>query len=283
MHQFGVEHRAVSAVRVHDEFAVAGYLHVARHAAHDVPQLDLLGQVAGDHQARPDLHGTRVAPGPFGGAGLPSSDVPAALMSPEAGEAAIRRDLGTSVRLYGALLVTSGGNASLILAPKVSVHLGAEWISFAAVGEPDVGPLSALVPEVETIPQQTLHLLESRLAYEIRVQSVVASVATDIRFNRRDSLLIQAAAPIWAWTKLPSWMDKYGGEERGFLDLGECWSAGLAWQAHYRNLDIRVGIGLSSVPGSWIVQTTDLRWRFGGSKRREFRKGLHQWRSGETP
>ena len=184
---------------------------------------------------------------------------------------------------FNALLVTSGGNASLILAPKVSVHLGAEWISFAAVGEPDVGPLSALVPEVETIPQQTLHLLESRLAYEIRVQSVVASVATDIRFNRRDSLLIQAAAPIWAWTKLPSWMDKYGGEERGFLDLGECWSAGLAWQAHYRNLDIRVGIGLSSVPGSWIVQTTDLRWRFGGSKRREFRKGLHQWRSGETP
>lgn len=183
--------------------------------------------------------------------------------------------------LFRAVFVTAGGNASLLLAPQWSVHAGAQWMYFAAVGNPEIEELGANIKMLEGLDPAALQMLQDRLAYEVRVETVFVSGATDVRLNRRDSLILQGRMAVWSWTELPDIALPFGKEDRGFLPMGEAWSASLAWQFHWRNVDLRVGIGASSIPGAWAFESFDLAWRFGGRGRVDHRRRIRQWASGE--
>lgn len=185
--------------------------------------------------------------------------------------------------LFRALYVTAGGNASLLIAPQWSVHAGGQWMYVAAVGNPEIEELGANVKMLEGLDPAALQMLQERLAYEVRVETVFVSAATDVRLNRRDSLILQGRMAVWSWTEVPDIALPFGTEDRGFLPLGEAWSASIAWQFHWRNVDLRVGIGTSSVPGAWAFESFDLAWRFGGRGRGDHRRRTRSWASGEGP
>ena len=116
------------------------------------------------------------------------------------------------------------------------------------------------------------------------------NVATDVRFNRRDSLLLQASATVWARVV-----------ERGFeappilgLDeafnlnsgttspIAETYTASASWQFSWRRVDLRVGAGISNVPGAWLLQSTDLSYRFGGKTRTTERRMKRTWKRNKS-
>jgi hypothetical protein len=180
-----------------------------------------------------------------------------------------------------ALYVVAGGTASVILNPHWSVHAGGTWIYAAAVGEPDLVSLADTVDpyvEGEMPSDATLSYLGERLAYEVRAEAVTIRLATDVRLNRRDSIILQGQAAVWAWTQVPDYAERFVHEDTGFLPFGDSYTASLAWQFSWRNVDLRVGAGVSSVPGAWLMNTVDLAWRFGGETRGEQGKRLRAWR-----
>jgi hypothetical protein len=184
--------------------------------------------------------------------------------------------------LFRAVYVTAGGNASLIVSKAWSLHLGAQWMYFAAVGNPDIEELGANITALDGLNPAALQMLEKRLAYEVRIETVFLSAATDIRLNRRDSIVLQGRTALWSWTELPDLVGAYGTEDKGFLPIGEAWSASIAWQLHFRNVDLRIGVGASSVPGAWALETFDLAWRFGGRGRSDIRQRTRGWRLAPT-
>lgn len=179
---------------------------------------------------------------------------------------------------YNAVLANAGGTASVRIA-NAAIHGGAQWLYFAAIGEPDLVELSQVSPSLARVPTPAIRLLQERYQYEVRVEMVVVNAAADIRLNRRDSLLLLGTTPVWTVSQLPDWAARYGGEYDGPVGAFESWSLAFAWQMHFRNIDLRVGIGTSPVPGAWVAQAFDLSWRFGGPTRAAWRKDLRAWRA----
>ncbi|MDP2314190.1 MAG: hypothetical protein Q8P41_14905 [Pseudomonadota bacterium] len=181
-----------------------------------------------------------------------------------------------------AVYVTAGGCVSVIVTPAWSLHGGAQWIYGNAAGQPDLDDTAERVaPYGVAVPSDaTLHYLEERLAYVVRAEAVTLRAATDIRLNRRDSIVLQGQAVIWAWTRYPGYAERFVTEDSGYLPLGDSYTASIAWQFSWRNVDLRVGGGVSSVPGAWLLNTVDLAWRFGGTTRGHQGKRLKAWRTG---
>ncbi|MDP2308064.1 MAG: hypothetical protein Q8P18_18720 [Pseudomonadota bacterium] len=179
-----------------------------------------------------------------------------------------------------ALYVTAGGTASVIVTPAWSLHGGAQWTYAAAIGEPDLAATAEVVePLVGNLPSDaSLQYLSERLAYEVRIEAVTLRAATDFRINRRDSIILQGQAVLWAWTRYPNYAERFVSEESGFVPITDTYTASLAWQFSWRNVDLRVGGGISSVPGAWLLNTVDLAWRFGGKTRGHQAKRLQAWR-----
>lgn len=182
-----------------------------------------------------------------------------------------------------AVYVTAGGTASLIVTPAWSLHAGGQWTYAAAIGEPDLTATADVVePLVGNLPSDaSLQYLSDRLAYEVRIEAVTLRAATDFRINRRDSIILQGQAVLWAWTRYPNYAERFVAEDSGFVPITDTYTASLAWQFSWRNVDLRVGGGISSVPGAWLLNTVDLAWRFGGATRGHQAKRLRAWREGE--
>ena len=65
----------------------------------------------------------------------------------------------------------------------------------------------------------------------------------------------------------------------GWLPVSRSYLAAVAYQATFRHLEIRLGIGLSAIPHTWATSAFDVSWRFGGATRGEARKMKLGWRS----
>ncbi|MDP6933892.1 MAG: hypothetical protein QGG40_13290, partial [Myxococcota bacterium] len=63
----------------------------------------------------------------------------------------------------------------------------------------------------------------------------------------------------------------------------EAYAASLSWQFAWKHSDLRFGLGTSSVPGAWLMQSTDLSVRLGGKVRREERRMRKGWRRSRDP
>jgi hypothetical protein len=53
--------------------------------------------------------------------------------------------------------------------------------------------------------------------------------------------------------------------------------ASIAWQFSWQHWEARVGAGVSSIPGSWVLNTWELSYRFGGKTRVKERRMLETW------
>lgn len=189
--------------------------------------------------------------------------------------------------------IESGAYISQVLHDKLSVHGGASYTSMGARGVPDFGRVSPLI----TMATGDLSAYNPPPDFfgpkppALRAEAITARVAVDLRFNRRDSLVLQA------WTMVGARVTTDLGENlvlsevlppiaglnealsyEGRPKVTETYIASLAYQAHYKQVDLRVGIGASAVPYAWLLQSTELSYRFGGKTRRDERLMRRGWR-----
>lgn len=163
-----------------------------------------------------------------------------------------------------------GWTSSLQIAGGWSVHGGADYSRVRAEGAFDLQDLPPiLAPGLD--PEGDGVTIVTGIAGEL----VQLRLATDFRFNRRDAIVVQAAAPVWA--RFRGGVPEVEGQERAFdllwgfhqvLDPQATYRASVAYQASWKRWDLRVGVGASAVPWLWVDQAIDLSYRFGGETRR---------------
>jgi hypothetical protein len=181
--------------------------------------------------------------------------------------------------------VSAGGMVSLQILEAWSIHGGASYGWIDTVGFPDLTQVSTLITgntEGIDIPED---LADATLA--ARLLSVRA--ATDIRFNRRDSIVLQfGTTPQATVTTDPVPEDIppiFGIDELlaldGSIPVSQSYTASLAWQIQWKHAQLRLGVGLSSTPLAWLTQCLDFSYRFGGATRiREYRQ-RRTWRDNQ--
>lgn len=158
---------------------------------------------------------------------------------------------------------------SLKVAEPWSVHAGGGWARVTAGGTPRLDALGLLMGGAGGgVPSRAaLSAIEEQLSFDLALSGVTARVATDVRFNRRDSLVLQAHAVLWSSVDVPPLVERLVEDRTGFVPVTDTYTASIAWQLSWRNVDARVGLGVSSIPGAWLLNTLDLSWRFGGRTR----------------
>ncbi|MEL6345583.1 MAG: hypothetical protein AAFV53_20915 [Myxococcota bacterium] len=187
----------------------------------------------------------------------------------------------------------AGLTTSVRILEPWSIHLTGSYLSARVSGLPDVDGLIG-----QAVSQYTGYDLQAwrdeavaqGLALSLDAEAVTAKVATDIRLNRRDSLIIQAQAVLWGSADaqaaageldLPPVLgipDTVDFDEAGMVPLSQAYMASASWQWSWKRAYLRVGAGVSSVQGAWFVQSTELAWRFGGETRRHERQLRTAWR-----
>jgi hypothetical protein len=198
-----------------------------------------------------------------------------------------RHDGGLTARM------TSGGlTASVQLTEPWSLHATGSYLSGTIQGLPEVGDtISSTVLGLTgwDIDAYREEVLAQGVALDAEAEVLTLKVATDIRFNRRDSLIIQGQAALWGRVEadvgeleLPEELGldaALSASHAGAIPLSEAYMATASWQWSWKRAYLRVGGGVSSVQGAWLMQSTEFAWRFGGETRRSERHLRQSWRS----
>lgn len=167
-----------------------------------------------------------------------------------------------------------GVKTSARLTEKWSAHLGVGYSRVIAEGELSLGRIPRVqIPQIGEIGGQQIKIVPKVIG-----EIVQTRFATDYRFNRRDSLILQFSAPVYVSARGLFEADDTGlpkefanlhaavGYQR-MLPLDTLPAASLAWQFSWKHVDLRLGIPLGKSPLKY-VQAFDLTYRFGGSTRR---------------
>jgi hypothetical protein len=186
---------------------------------------------------------------------------------------------------------SAGITQSVQLAAPWSIHVGA---NYSVIGSDGI-PLPSTLPDAiqsDKISDAQLEAAKANLGMDdlsFRAEAVTLQVATDIRFNRRDSLILQAKAMTWANIEtgftpppvlgLDEAMEIADG---GKAPIAETYVASAAWQFSWKQVDLRIGAGISNVPGAWLLQSTDLSYRFGGKTRRTESRMSKTWKKNKA-
>ena len=181
---------------------------------------------------------------------------------------------------FDATLLTGGGIFSYQAAPPLGLHLGASYTSGEISGDISLDTIDQLLwfldSGAEAVPDHG--------GSQLKVQTVNARLAADIRFNRRDAIVFQASGTIHSKLDrdealfVPSFLGLEDAMELdGFVNPFEAGMASVAWQFTWENWEARVGAGLSSIPGAWILNTWELSYRFGGPTRGREGRMLETW------
>ncbi|HCH66867.1 MAG: hypothetical protein CL927_07890 [Deltaproteobacteria bacterium] len=197
-----------------------------------------------------------------------------------------------------------GGTASLQVVPKWSLHVTGRWQSTGASGIPNLNDnpwlLETFAPDVQSQAEQaeatglvSQEEVINRAQNEygdrfLQAQAVTLKVATDLRLNRRDSIIIQAQANVHSALDTNMDLDAVAAEDRFAAmaiegveaeGIADTYITSVAWQFSWHRADLRLGVGMSSVPGAWVTQTADFAWRFGGKTRRTETRMTRTWKS----
>ena len=183
----------------------------------------------------------------------------------------------------------AGAMSSVRLTAPWSLHVGGQFNLFSATGLPDLSDppllLGLVAPDLANYQEQVSGVVGGA-PLDVAARSVTMKVATDVRLNRRDSLVLQASGMVWSDVdsdvseeQLPPLMnlDKALAGSSA-TPLRDSYVASLAWQFSWKRADLRVGGGVSSVPGAWLLQSTELAWRLGGPTRSSERRMRATWR-----
>jgi biopolymer transport protein ExbD len=180
-----------------------------------------------------------------------------------------------------------GALASLRLAAPWTLHTSVYYARPTATGIVSFDALPALLfPGLDS--EDTGVDLDAKVTGD----AVVLNLATDLRFNRRDSIYLWYRAPVYARARGGVSAESLGVTGDSALDnvdliVGygqavnplENYSFAFGYLAQWRHIEARIGWGFSApVQGLWIAQAFDLSYRFGGpTKRNEhaIRSGYH--------
>ncbi len=163
-----------------------------------------------------------------------------------------------------------GGTTSVILLPPWSVHVGGWYSLFNAHGEVPSEFVGGLLSTFTGSPIDASNTPDVGL--DLTAKAATAMVATDVRFNRRDSLILQARALLWRDLVFTAGVDD-GGEplvtrtDSGWTDVTQSYVASLSYQLSTRHWDLRLGVGWPILNPAWITQAIELSYRFGGKTR----------------
>ena len=181
---------------------------------------------------------------------------------------------------FDATLWTVGGITSFQLAKPWAVHLGGSYVRGDVAGDISLDSVDQLLWFLDTAGTGNPNHSESLL----HVEAVNARIATDIRFNRRDAIILQGSATLYAHVEHDKelWVPTFLGLEEalaqdGFLSPIEAGSASIAWQFSWEHWEARAGVGVSSIPGAWVLNTWELSYRFGGKTRVKEQRMLDTW------
>jgi len=203
---------------------------------------------------------------------------------------------------FSARNLQAGGVTSVRVMPKWSMHLGTRYQSTHAEGMPDFQKnpwiIEMAAPDVAAQAEQAEQAggpssdevyaqASDRYSGALDAKALTLKLATDIRFNRRDSLIIQAQANVWSSFESSLPLDEipndvpYAQQAIESLQaegIAETYITSVAWHFSWHRADLRLGAGLSSTPGAWVTQTADFAWRFGGPTRRTETRMTRGWK-----
>jgi len=195
-----------------------------------------------------------------------------------------------------------GGMTSVQLLEPWSLHVGAPYSELEGDGVPDISsPLAASLmgTTVEELEAIEVAARQEGVSLEIARRIVNIRVATDVRFNRRDALVLQFSGAMWSKD-----MRDIGGvdlppevsaeiEKVEFLDaffadqqtesvkasMAATHTTTLSYQATWKQLEMRLGLGYAPErPAAWLMQAYELSYHFGGKTRSEERRMNRGWR-----
>jgi hypothetical protein len=176
-------------------------------------------------------------------------------------------------------------NSLQILKPW-SIHIGTHYAVIGSDGIPTPsalpGPLQGAAGD-DTVFEAANRGSEDKWHFRARTMSM--HFASDVRLNRRDSIILQARAMFWADVEREFDAPPVLGIDQamriadsGASPVSKTYVASAAWQFSWKKVDLRAGLGFSNVPGAWLIQSTDLSYRFGGKTRRGERKMRRTWK-----
>lgn len=197
-----------------------------------------------------------------------------------------RHDGGLNARITNA-----GLTSSIRLAKPWSLHVTGTYLTGSITGLPEVGDsLSASFMDMTGWNLQDFRedLYNQGVNLDLNAELAMIKVATDIRLNRRDSIIVQGQTAVWGRVssdigdvELPEELGLdtvVETEAAGPIPLSEAYSATVSWQWSWKRAYLRVGAGVSSVQGAWLMQSTEFAWRFGGETKRDERHLRQSWR-----
>jgi len=170
---------------------------------------------------------------------------------------------------------------------RVGLHLGAGWDHIFALGLPSEQALERFIWD-EDRARAYRRWYDTAAASDARFEAsqnlVTLRMAVDFRLTERDAIVAQAsgftygdarstvaAGPDEEVIDLPPVLgldEIFINESNTGNALAQSWVAGLAYQATFRHLQLRVGGGWSAQTWAWVPATFDASWRFGGRSRR---------------
>ncbi len=190
---------------------------------------------------------------------------------------------------FVAQFLSGGLWSSVRVAEPWSVHLGVEYDRATARGLPDLSRLVGIISPSsrDDLEAWTAEARDQGIELDAAGNAIRARFASDVRLNRRDSIVLQAQALVWS--KVDAGIDGanvppvfgldsfLSTHQEGFHSPTDFYVSSLAWQFAWKRVDLRVGVGLSSIPYAWLLQSTELSVRLGGATRREESRMKRGW------
>ena len=193
---------------------------------------------------------------------------------------------------FSASYYDAGVLVSQVVDRRFSLHGGASYTSIQLRGVPDlgqvfslasliVGDLDAYEPPEEWSTDEPPRVVS---------QAIAARVAAELRLNRRDSFVLQGQTILRAKVvtdigdlQLSEALPPVAGLDEllsydGTVKVTDAYITSVSYQASFRRVNLRIGVGLSSVDGAWIFQANELSYRFGGDSRKKEGKQRRTWK-----
>lgn len=203
-------------------------------------------------------------------------NVPVASVLSNVGAGSLLEGAGGLTETASASYLGLGAGASLQVAKPWSVHGQVYWARPSAKGEIAFDDLPELL-----LPGLSLGG-SAAVGLGVSGDLVILNAATDLRFNRRDSLFLWARWPCYGRVRgmtngsiggfeqlaAADFMVAYGGT----IPMATSLSIAGGYQASFEHVEARVGLGWSAVPYTWLMQAFELSYKFGGPTRREHRE-----------
>ena len=208
----------------------------------------------------------------------------------------------TEGRDFQAIWTRVGMIHSFQAGKRVGIHVGGGWDHIFAMGLPSE---EALRPFVWTPQRREAYdaWYATAVASDARLEAnqnlVTARLALDLKLTHRDAIVAQASGIAFGDSRSAVTATVDGelvdlppvlGLDKILIDepdpgnaLANSWIAGLAYQATFRHLQVRIGGGWSAQTWAWVPATFDLSWRFGGRSRKLIPRDAPQGPGPGTP